>query len=36
MAEGKTAHVSIKEVEGKGENAENHEVRDSVDGDHGH
>jgi hypothetical protein len=33
MAKGKTAHVSIEEVKGQGENAENHEVRDAVEGD---
>jgi hypothetical protein len=33
MAKGKTAHISIEEVKGQGENAENHEVRDPVERD---
>jgi hypothetical protein len=33
MAEGKTAHVPIEEVKRHGKNAENHEVRDPVEGD---
>ncbi len=35
MAEGEAAHVRIEEVEGEGEDAEDHEVRDAVDRDQG-